>query len=237
MYTLECKSLTKSYGKDVPVLNGLNLQIPEGRIVGLLGPNGCGKTTLIKLAAGLLKPTSGEIYVCGQPVSDKTNSLISYLPERTYFNSGMKIKELTQLFSEFYDDFDAERASRMLGDFGIGPESRLKALSKGTKEKVQLIMVMSRRAKLYLLDEPIAGVDPAARDYILNTIVANYDPAATVLITTHLITDVEQLLDEFFFVGFGGTIIRSGNVDEVREQEGKSLDSLFREEFRCSINF
>ena len=237
MYTLECKKLCKSYDKVRNVIDSLDLQIPEGKIVGLLGPNGCGKSTLIKMAAGLLQPTSGEILVCGQPVSEATNSFISYLPERTYFDSSMQISQLINFFEEFYPDYDRNKTLHMLRDLGIDVNMRLKTLSKGTKEKVQLVMVMSRNARLYMLDEPIGGVDPAARDYILNTIVANYNPSATVLITTHLINDVEKLLDEFFFIGYGGTILRSGVADEVRENEGKSLDELFREEFRCSVNY
>lgn len=236
MYTLECKNLCKRYDKSRNVIDNLNLQIPEGKIVGLLGPNGCGKSTLIKMAAGLLQPTSGEILVCGQPVSENTNSLISYLPERTYFDSSMKVSQLIDFFEEFYSDYDRSKTLHMLRDLGIDVNMRLKSLSKGTKEKVQLVMVMSRNARLYMLDEPIGGVDPAARDYILNTIVGNYNPNATVLITTHLINDVEKLLDEFFFIGYGGAILRSGVADEVRENEGKSLDELFREEFRCSVN-
>ena len=175
--------------------------------------------------------------ICGQPVSEATNSLISYLPERTYFDSSMQVSQLIGFFEEFYSDFDRARTLHMLRDLGIDVNMRLKTLSKGTKEKVQLVMVMSRNARLYMLDEPIGGVDPAARDYILNTIVANYNPNATVLITTHLINDVEKLLDEFFFIGYGGVILRSGSADEVRESEGKSLDELFREEFRCSVNY
>lgn len=237
MYTLECKNLCKRYNKTVPVIDNLDLRISSGKIVGLLGPNGCGKTTLIKMAAGLLQPTSGEILVCGRPVSEVTNSYLSYLPERTYFDSSMKVSRLIDFFEEFYSDFSRERTLRMLRDLGIDVDMRLKSLSKGTKEKVQLAMVMSRNAKLYILDEPIGGVDPAARDYILNTIVGNYNPDATVLITTHLINDVEKLLDEFYFIGYGGKILRGGVADEVREAEGKSLDELFREEFRCSQNY
>ena len=237
MYTLECNKLCKRYDKVRNVIDNLDLQIPEGKIVGLLGPNGCGKSTLIKMAAGLLQPTSGEILVCGQPVAEATNSLISDLPERTSFDSSMQVSQLIGFFEEFYPDFDRARTLHMLRDLGIDVNMRLKTLSKGTKEKVQLVMVMSRNARLYMLDEPIGGVDPAARDYILNTIVANYNPNATVLITTHLINDVEKLLDEFFFIGYGGAILRSGSADEVRESEGKSLDELFREEFRCSVNY
>lgn len=237
MYTLECKQLYKSYDKRRNVIENLNLQIPEGKIVGLLGPNGCGKSTLIKMVAGLLQPTSGEILICGNPVSEITNSYISYLPERTYFDSEIKVNQLIDLFDEFYSDYDRAKTLHMLRDLGIDINMRLKTLSKGTKEKVQLVMVMSRNANLYMLDEPIGGVDPAARDYILNTIVANYNPKSTVLITTHLISDVEKLLDEFFFIGYGGAILRSGNADDVRENEGKSLDQLFREEFRCSVNY
>ena len=236
MNTLECINLRKSYVKGRNVIDNLNIAIPEGKIVGLLGPNGCGKSTLIKMAAGLLQPTSGEILICGQPVSDETNSFISYLPERTYFDSSMRVEQLIAFFSEFYSDYDPNKTLHMLNDLGISPKARLKTLSKGTKEKVQLVMVMSRNARLYMLDEPIGGVDPASREYILNTIVANYNPNATVLITTHLISDVENLLDEFYFMGYGGALLRSGNADEVRESEGKSLDELFREEFRCSVN-
>ena len=236
MYTLECNKLCKRYDKVRNVIDNLDLQIPEGKIVGLLGPNGCGKSTLIKMAAGLLQPTSGEILICGQPVSEATNSLISYLPERTYFDSSMQVSQLIGFLRSFIRILTV-RTLHMLRDLGIDVNMRLKTLSKGTKEKVQLVMVMSRNARLYMLDEPIGGVDPAARDYILNTIVANYNPNATVLITTHLINDVEKLLDEFFFIGYGGVILRSGSADEVRESEGKSLDELFREEFRCSVNY
>lgn len=233
MNTLECKSLTKSYKNGQPVLYDLNLTIPSGRIIGLLGPNGCGKSTLLKLITGLLQPDSGEITVAGTERSEETNAYISYLPERTYFNSWMKVSQLVDYFSEFYEDFHTERAYQLLSDLNINPNSKLKSLSKGTKEKVQLILVMSRNAKLYLLDEPIAGVDPAARDYILSTIVSNYNPDATIIITTHLIADVEQILDDFIFLGFGGMIVAQGNAEETRIQSGKSLDQLFREVFKC----
>ncbi len=233
MNILECKNLTKSYKRNKPVLNNLNLELPAGKIIGLLGPNGCGKSTLIKLISGLLQPDSGEILVDGIPVSDKTNALISYLPERTYFNSWMKVEELIMYFEEFYADFNAEKAFKLLYDLKIDPSQKLKSLSKGTKEKVQLILVMSREAKLYLLDEPIAGVDPAARDYILSTIVSNYNPEASIIITTHLITDVEQVLDDFVFLSYGGQILNSGNAEQTRIESGKSLDMLFREVFKC----
>ena len=233
MNILECKNITKAYKKNTPVLTNFNLEIPAGRIVGLLGPNGCGKSTLIKLIAGLLQPNSGEIKIGEYPVGEHSKALISYLPERTYFSSGMKVTDLIKYFREFYEDFDSERAYRLLSDLGVNPKANLKTLSKGTKEKVQLILVMSRNAKLYLLDEPIAGVDPAAREYILNTIVSNYNPDASIIITTHLIADVEQVLDDFVFLGFGGTILKSGNAKEARSETGQSLDELFKEVFRC----
>ena len=233
MNVLEIKGLSKSYTKNFPVIENLTLDIPKGKIVGLLGPNGCGKSTLIKLISGLLQPDCGEILVDGEQVGDKSCSVISYLPERTYFNSWMRVSELLTYFEEFYEDFDKNRAVKLLHDLGIDENAKLKSLSKGTKEKVQLILVMSRRAKLYLLDEPIAGVDPAAREYILSTIVSNYNPEASIIITTHLITDVEQVLDDFFFFTFGGKILKSGNAEEARNESGQSLDALFREVFRC----
>ncbi len=233
MSVLEIKNLTKSYKKNYPVLNDFTLSIPEGKIVGLLGPNGCGKSTLIKLISGLLQPDSGEILVDGKKVGEESKAVISYLPERTYFNSWMRVEELISYFEEFYADFDKNRALRLLEDLKINPKAKLKSLSKGTKEKVQLVLVMSRDAKLYLLDEPIAGVDPAAREYILSTIVGNYNPSASIIITTHLITDVEQVLDDFVFLGFGGAILKSGNAEETRNENGKSLDMLFREVFKC----
>ncbi len=233
MNVLECRDLVKSYKKNTPVLYNLNLEVPAGRIVGLLGPNGCGKSTLIKLVSGLLQPDSGSITVCGEEIGNKSKALISYLPERTYFNAGMKVTELLDYFADFYADFDKERAYMLLSDLSINPDAKLKTLSKGTKEKVQLVLVMSRKARLYLLDEPIAGVDPAAREYILSTIVSNYNPEASVIITTHLITDVEQVLDDFFFLGYGGKILMQGNAEETRNQHGKSLDQLFREVFKC----
>lgn len=223
--------LCKSYGS-IPALNGLNLELPAGKIVGLLGPNGSGKTTLIKLIAGLLKPTSGVVAVCGMPVGPETKAVVSYLPDRVYFNQGQTIRKLLDYFEDFYEDFDRQRAETMLNILGIPLKSKFKSLSKGAREKVQLALVMSRRAKLYLLDEPIAGVDPAARDYILHTILNNYDREATVVISTHLIADVEPVLDEFLFIN-RGSIVYGGAVDAVREQTGKSVDELFREVFRC----
>ncbi len=230
---LECINLTKRYGKTAtPVLDNMNLSLPAGKIIGLLGPNGCGKSTLMKLICGILVPDSGSIKICGEEQSELTCAYVSYLPERTYFDSSMTINGLLDYFSDFFSDFDREIALKMLSDLGINPTSKLKTLSKGTKEKVQLIMVMARRAKLYLLDEPIAGVDSAARDYILQTIIGNYNPEATVVITTHLIHDIEPVLDEFIFMGFSGHIFLSGVADDVRMEKGKSLDELFKEVFR-----
>lgn len=229
---LQCKNVTKSYKKGVPVLKDFNLEVESGKIIGLLGPNGCGKSTLIKLISGLLQPDSGKITVCGEEIGEKSKALVSYLPERCYFSPSMKLRELVAFFSDFYTDFDAARAEALIKDLKIDINSNLKSLSKGTKEKVLLIMVMSRRARLYLLDEPIAGVDPAARDYILGTIVSNYDPEATIIITTHLITDIEQVLDEFVFLSYGGEILKTGNAEEARNESGKSLNELFKEVFR-----
>lgn len=232
MNVLECKNLKKAYKKGNFVLNDFNIRIPKGKIIGLLGPNGCGKSTLIKLIAGLLQPNEGEITVCDIPVGEQTKAMISYLPERPYFNGSMSVNEMIEYFKEFYADFDEERAYRLLADLSIDPKAKLKTLSKGTKEKVQLVLVMSRKARLYLLDEPIAGVDPAAREYILSTIVNNYDSEATIIITTHLITDVEQVLDDFVFLAYGGRIVASGSAEETRINTGKSLDQLFREVFK-----
>lgn len=231
--TLCCKNLTKSYVAGRPILKGVNMTLPSGKIVGLLGPNGCGKSTFMKLVTGLLTPDEGEIEICGMQRSEKTNAFVAYLPERTYFKTSMKIDELIAYFADFFEDFDEGAAREMLGSLGINTSAVLRTLSKGTKEKVQLVMVMARRARLYLLDEPIAGVDPAARDYILRTIIQNYNPEATVLITTHLIYDIEPVLDEFAFMGKGGRIVLSGTCDAVREKYGKSLDELFKEVFRC----
>lgn len=228
---LYTENLTMHYGKTL-ALDNVSLALPKGQIIGLLGPNGSGKTTLIKLVAGLLTPTSGTVTVCGEPIGAATKAMVSYLPDRAYFNKDMRIREQLDFFRDFYADFDRQRAETMLRELNIDPEKRIKTLSKGNQEKVQLVLVMSRRAKLYLLDEPIGGVDPAARDYILNTIISNYDPDATVLISTHLIADVERILDGFLFV-HQGKILRTGYADEVRMETGKSLDELFREVFAC----
>lgn len=228
---LTANMLTKSYGS-APVLNCVNLTLPAGRIIGLLGPNGSGKTTLIKLAAGLLTPTSGEILVCGRAPDEVTRGLVSYLPERTYLSPSMRVSETLDYFADFYADFDRARAVDMMSRLGIDDSVRLRTLSKGTKEKLQLILVMSRNARLYLLDEPIGGVDPAAREYILSTIISNYASDSTVLISTHLISDIEAVLDEFLFLRNGGIVMQS-TVDDARERYGMSVDALFREVYRC----
>ncbi len=230
---LECKNVNKSYVRGKPVLKDLNLEIPAGKIIGLLGPNGCGKSTLMKIVTGLIKADGGEIRIMGEPWTEERNSLIAYLSERTYLDSEKTVDEIISFFEDFFPDFDKGRALEMLTSLEIDTKNKLRTLSKGTREKVQLVMVMSRRAKLYLLDEPIAGVDPASRDFILRTIISNYDPEATVIITTHLIYDIEPVIDEFFFMAKGGEIVMSGASDEVREREGKSLDALFKEVFKC----
>ena len=230
---LKCENLCKSYQAGKAVLDGFNLTIEPGRIVGLLGPNGCGKSTFLKLVCGLLVPDGGRIEIEGKERSEESNLLISFLPERTYFDSRSRVSELISLFDDFYADFDRAVAEKMMNDLHIPLDAKLKTLSKGMKEKVQLIMVMSRKAKLYLLDEPIGGVDPASREYILNTIISNYNPEASIIITTHLIADIEPVLDDFAFMTYGGSIVRMGNADTVREATGKTLDELFREEFRC----
>ena len=227
----ECKDLTKKYGTFTAVDN-LNLSIERGKIIGLLGPNGSGKTTLIKMSNGLLTPTNGEILIDGKKVGVETKSIVSYLPERTYLNDWMKVKEMVEFFDDFYEDFDAQCAYKMLERLNINVNDKLKTMSKGTKEKVQLILTMSRRAQLYVLDEPIAGVDPAARDYILNTILANYSEDASVLLSTHLIADIERVLDEVVFLKDGEMVLHE-SVDTIREEHGKSVDMLFREVFAC----
>ena len=232
---LKATALTKSYGS-VVALDNMNLELPQGKIIGLLGPNGSGKTTLIKLIAGILQPSSGSLTVCGNAIGPESKALVSYLPDRVYFNQSQKIIEILDYFQDFYADFDVTRARDMLHSLNIPLEVRFKSLSKGNREKVQLALVMSRRAKLYLLDEPIAGVDPAARDFILQTIVSNYDREATIIISTHLIADVEPVLDAYYFI-HRGRIVNCGTVDSVREDSGKSLDELFREVFRCLRNY
>ena len=226
---LECTGLSKRFGNKTALCN-LNFSLERGRIIGLLGPNGSGKTTLMKLANGLLQPTEGELRIADMPVGPKTKAIVSYLPDRMYIADWMRTEDLLKMFSSFYADFDRAKAESMLKNLGIGLKERMKTMSKGTKEKVQLVMAMSRSAKLYLLDEPIGGVDPAARDFILKTILTNYSEDATVLISTHLISDVEKILDEIIFLK-NGQIVRQEQVDRLREEEGKSVDALFREVF------
>lgn len=228
---VECRNLSKDYGS-VLALNQVNLSLESGRIVGLLGPNGSGKTTLIKIANGLLQPTSGEILLDGNSPGQESKGIVSYLPDASYLPNWMNVDGLIEMFSDFYGDFDEKKAREMLAQLNLQGKSRLKTLSKGNKEKVQLILAMSRQAKIYFLDEPIGGVDPAARDYILNTIIQNYSENALVVLSTHLIADIERVLDEVVFLN-QGSIMCHREVDEIRETEGKSVDELFREVFRC----
>lgn len=229
---LECYGLTKSYNKMYNALSNLNLTLERGQIIGLLGPNGSGKTTFIKLINDVLVPTSGEIRINGMTPGVETKKIISYLPERTYLDETMKVNEIITYFSDFYDNFSTDRAQHMLEDLQINTDARLKTLSKGTKEKVQLILVMSRDADLYVLDEPIGGVDPAARDYILSTILNNYNENAAILISTHLIQDIENILDRVLFIR-QGQLVLNATVDEIRTEQGRSVDALFREVFKC----
>ena len=231
MPILECKQLSKSYGK-APALENVSFAIEPGRIVGLLGPNGSGKTTLIKLANGLLTPDSGEILIDGAAPGRETHAVVSYLPERTAIPIWMSAGQLMDFYQDFYRDFRRQTAEEMLRHLDIRPTQRIRQMSKGTREKVQLIMVMSRSAKLYLLDEPIGVVDPATRDYILTTIISNYNPEASVILSTHLIADVEKVLDEVVFIDKGHLVLQS-SVDQIREEKGMSVDALFREVFKC----
>ncbi len=231
-HLVEIQGLVKAYNSRTIAVNNLTLAIPKGKIIGLLGPNGSGKTTLIKMLNGLLVPTQGSILIGGNAPGPETKKIVSYLPERTYFDNSRNITELLEFFDDFYEDFSKERAMEMLENLGIDPKAKLKTLSKGTKEKVQLILVMSRQAQLYILDEPIAGVDPAARDYILKTIISNYNPEATILLSTHLISDIENILDEVIFIRYGQLVLQT-SVDDIREKYGKSVDAYFREVFAC----
>ncbi|AFM39456.1 ABC-type multidrug transport system, ATPase component [Desulfosporosinus acidiphilus SJ4] len=228
---LECNGLTKKFGSKT-ALSAVDLKIERGQIVGLLGPNGSGKSTLIKLANELLTPTAGTMLIGGKKPGVETKKVVSYLPERTYLNDWMRVHQIIEFFSDFYTDFKAEKAYDMLKRLNISPDDRLKTMSKGTKEKVQLILVMSREAELYLLDEPIGGVDPAARDYILETILGNYNENATIIISSHLISDIEKILDYVIFLNQGNVVLTS-SVDDIRDAKGKSVDLLFREVFKC----
>ncbi len=228
---MECRDLYKKYGKK-KALNGLSLELEGGKIIGLLGPNGSGKTTLIKILSGLLRQDGGIVRVGGNPIGIESKNIISYLPERTYFPTRMRVREAISFFQDFYQDFEVSRAEDMLNMLGIDKNMRFKEMSKGTREKVQLIMVMSRDARLYLLDEPIGGVDPAARDYILKTILGNYKEDASIIISTHLIADIENILDDIIFIREGQIVLHQ-MADNVRQEYGKSIDGVFREVFAC----
>ena len=228
---IKLDNVVKRYGKK-EALKGISLDIPKGKIVGLLGPNGSGKSTMIKLLNGLLHPDEGSIEIAGMKPSIETKKIVSYLPERTYLSEWMKMKDLLKFFSDFYEDFDLEKAEEMIEALNINVDEKIKDMSKGTKEKVQLILVMSRNADVYILDEPIGGVDPAARSFIMRTILQNFSEESTLIIATHLISEIENICDEIIFLSYG-EIKLQGNVDEIREEKGKSIDALFREEFRC----
>ena len=231
MAILTCKGLSKRFG-GTQALDQVDITIEPGRIVGLLGPNGSGRTTLIKLANGLLTPSEGELRVCGLLPGKESHACVSYLPERTAIPTWMSVTQLLDFYQDFYADFRRDAAEEMLSHLNIPPKQRIKQMSKGTREKVQLIMVMSRAAKLYLLDEPIGGVDPATRDYILSTIIGNYNPDGAVVISTHLISDVEKVLDDVVFINQGRVMLQA-SVDQIREEKGMSVDALFREVFKC----
>ena len=231
MELLECKNLCKSYDEK-QVLKDVNLKIPKGKIIGLLGKNGTGKTTLIKLINDLLTPTSGEILINGKKPGVESKKIISYLPEKTYIDREMKVKDAIKYFEEFYDNFDSEKAKKLLKDLDLDVNSKISKMSKGMQEKLQLILVMSRNAELYILDEPLGGVDPATRDYILDTILSNFSEGASVIISTHLIADIERILDEVIFIDKGEIIVTS-SADELRNKENASIDEIFRRYFKC----
>ena len=231
MELLECKNLCKSYDEK-QVLKDVNLKIPKGKIIGLLGKNGMGKTTLIKLINDLLTPTSGEVLINGKKPGVESKKIISYLPEKTYIDREMKVKDAIKYFEEFYDNFDSEKAKKLLKDLDLDENSKISKMSKGMQEKLQLILVMSRKAELYILDEPLGGVDPATRDYILDTILSNFCEGASVIISTHLIADIERILDEVIFIDKGQIIVTS-SADELRNKENASIDEIFRRYFKC----
>lgn len=231
MSLVELKDLNKSYGTK-KVLKNVNLNIEEGKIYGLLGPNGSGKTTIIKLINGLLQPTSGSVLIKGKNPGIDSKKTISYLPERTYLNMNFKVTEIIDLFIDFYEDFDSKKALKQLKKLNINPNDKLKTMSKGTKEKVQLVLVMSRKADLYILDEPIGGVDPASRDYILETILNNFNEGSSIIICTHLISDIEKILDDVIFINKGEIALNS-SAEDIRNNKKMTIDKLFREEFKC----
>ena len=228
---LECTKLTKKFGKKT-ALDAVSLSIGRGKIVGLLGPNGSGKTTMIKIANGLLTPSEGELCIDGKTPGPETKKIVSYLPDKNYLCGRMTVRALVKMFEDFYADFDSAKAYTMIEALHISPDEKLGTLSKGNMEKVQLILVMSRKADLYLLDEPIGGVDPATRDYILDSIIKNYSENATIIISTHLITDIEKILDEVIFIKEGSIMLQE-SADELRQRTGKSIDEVFREVFKC----
>ena len=231
MELLECINLNKSFGSK-KVLDDINVIIPKGKIIGLLGKNGTGKSTLIKLINDLLTPDSGRILVNGKEIGIDSKKIISYLPERTYLDKSMTVSKVIEYFSDFYDNFDSQKARKLLNDLGLDVEQKLSSMSKGMQEKVQLVLVMSRKAQLYILDEPLGGVDPATRDYILDTILTNFNEGASVIISTHLISDIERILDEVIFLD-KGKIVLQGNSDDIRNKENSSLDEVFRRMFKC----
>ena len=231
MELLQCINLNKSFGKK-QVLKNVNLTVPRGKIIGLLGKNGTGKSTLIKLLNDLLTKSSGEIFINGKPVGVESKKIISYLPERTYLDKGMTASQTIKYFSSFYENFDSEKAYKLLEDLGLDTEQKLSKMSKGMQEKVQLVLVMSRKADLYILDEPLGGVDPATRDYILDTILTNFNEGASVIISTHLISDIERILDNVIFIN-DGEIILTADADELRNREDASIDEIFRRMFKC----
>ena len=231
MELVKCNNLCKEFDNK-QVLNNINLSLPRGKIIGLLGKNGMGKTTLIKLMNDLLTPTSGEVLINGEKPSVNSKKIISYLPERTYLDKGMKVSQILTLFEEFYENFNKEKAIKLLNDLDLDINSRVNKMSKGMQEKLQLILVMSRDAELYILDEPLGGVDPATRDYILDTILSNFSEGASVIISTHLISDIERILDEVIFIDKGNIILTS-SADELRAKENSSIDEIFRRCFKC----
>ena len=231
MELVKCNNLCKEFDNK-QVLNNINLSLPKGKIIGLLGKNGMGKTTLIKLMNDLLTPTSGEVLINGEKPSVNSKKIISYLPERTYLDKGMKVSQILTLFEDFYENFNKEKAIKLLNDLDLDINSRVNKMSKGMQEKLQLILVMSREAELYILDEPLGGVDPATRDYILDTILSNFSEGASVIISTHLISDIERILDEVIFIDKGNIILTS-SADELRAKENASIDEIFRRCFKC----